>query len=143
MEYFVMNGLFAAYLVYDGYRRKASNVWIWAIGTLLAGVLVLPFYFAGRPLRDGEVQTGGYGWNVLKNFVLLWTLLFLGLTFSSCVMAETAAASALAGGLGLIVFGTIWFGVLVVALVFGLFIKKDVSREGPTGPLTSDGEDAS
>lgn len=138
MEYFFFNGLLVAFLAYDGYKREVSNLWVWGLGTLLVGVLVLPFYFAKRPLKEGEVQTGGYAWNVLKNFALLWTFLFVFLVFNSCIAAETAAGSLLAGGLGLFVFGIVWFGVLVVALVFGLFIKKDISREGPTGPLANE-----
>jgi len=140
MEYFVFNGVLVAYLIYDGYKREASNVWAWGLGTLLVGVIVLPFYFANRPLQDGEVRTGGFGWNVLKNFALLWTFLFVILVFSSCASADTVGGSLLAGGIGVFFFGIIWFGALVVALVFGLFIKKDITEEGPTGPLTPDNE---
>jgi len=140
MEYFAFNGILLAYLAYDAYNREVSNIWAWGLGTLLVGVVVLPFYFANRPLKDGEVRTGGFGWNVLKNFTLLWTFLFVVLVFSSCAAADTVEGSMLAGGIGLFFFGIIWFGALVVALVFGLFIKKSITEEGPTGPLAAGDE---
>ncbi len=140
MEYLVFNGLLTAYMAYDGYNRKVSNLWAWGLGALLVSVFVLPFYFAKRPLKDGEVRTGGFGWNVLKNFVFIWTFFFIFLVFGSCASAETVGGSLLAGGVGLFLFGIVWFSVLVVALVFGFFVKKDFSEEGPTGPLATDNQ---
>lgn len=140
MEYLVFNSLLTAYVLYDGYNREVSPLWAWGLGTFLVGVIVLPFYFASRPLKDGEVRTGGFGWNVLSNFALVWTFFYVAVVFSSCAAAETASGSILAGGLGLVFFGIVWFGLLIVALVFGFFIKKDVSEKGPTGPLATESE---
>jgi O-antigen/teichoic acid export membrane protein len=145
MSYLVFNGLLLIYLLWDGYNRQVSHLWAWALGTLLAGVLVLPFYFPHRPLKQGEVRTGGYGWNVLKNFSLLWTLLMafaavsgLANVDSQFQQAQTDAeevGTALGTSLGLGMIGCTWFLPMVGALTLGLFLKKDVHEEGPTGPL--------
>jgi len=45
-----------------------------AIGTVFLGPIILPIYLASRPLKQGEVREGGKGWNILKNFAILWTI---------------------------------------------------------------------
>jgi 4-amino-4-deoxy-L-arabinose transferase-like glycosyltransferase len=143
--YLIVNGLLLAYLIWDGRRREVSKIWAWGIGTALAGALVLPFYFASRPLMEGEVRSGGYGWNVVRYFALLWTFLFFIIGMASCAsvgeVAESAqtdaekAGAAIAGGIGFVFIGISWFFPLVGSLVVGVFLKKDVKEEGPTGSL--------
>jgi 4-amino-4-deoxy-L-arabinose transferase-like glycosyltransferase len=148
--YLIFNGLLLAYLIWDGRKRKVSKVWGWAIGAILAGPLVLPFYLAKRPLVEGEVRSGGYGWNVVRYFALLWTFLFLVIGVVSCAgvgeVAESAqtdaekAGAAIGAGIGFVFMGVMWFFPLVGSLVIGFFLKKDIKEEGPTGPLAVEGE---
>lgn len=150
MGYIVFNGLLLAYLIWDGYKREVSNLWAWGLGTILMGVLVLPFYFAKRPLTDGEVRTGGFSWNVLKNFVILWTLLIVVLgigygarvseTFQTAQSDAEQAGAVIGTGLGFGILGFMWLFPLIGAGVLGLFLKKDVNEEGPTGPLANEDE---
>lgn len=147
--YLVVNGLLLAYLIWDGNRREVSNMWAWAVGTVLLGVLVLPFYLAKRPLMEGEVRSGGYGWNVVRYFALLWTFLFFVIGVASCAsVGETVegaqtdaekAGAAIGAGLGFMFIGVMWFFPLVGSLVVGFFLKKDVKEEGPSGPLAIEG----
>lgn len=143
--YLITSGILLSYLIWDGRRRKVSNLWAWAAGAALAGPLVLPFYFAGRPLMEGEVRSGGYGWNVVRYFALLWTFLFFVIGMVSCAgvgeATESAqtdaerAGAAIGAGIGFFLIGVTWFVPLVGSLVFGFFLKKDIKEEGPTGPL--------
>lgn len=149
MGYLIFNGLLLLYLLWDGYRRQASYLWAWALGVIIIGVLVLPFYFAKRPLREGEVRSGGFGWNVLKNFAILWTLLMIVIGIAAAsgvgeVMQEAQtdaeqAGAVLGTGLGFGMLGCMWFIPMVGALIFGLFVKNSADvEEGPTGPLAEE-----
>lgn len=132
--YLVTNGLLLAYLIWDGRRRKVSKIWAWALGSVMAGPLVLPFYFASRPLMEGEVRSGGYGWNVVRYFALLWTFLFLVIGVASCAnVGETVesaqtdaeqASATIGAGLGFMFIGVMWFFPLVGSLVVGFFLRK-------------------
>lgn len=145
--YLIVNGLLLAYLVWDGRKREVSKIWGWAIGAIIAGPLVLPFYFAGRPLTEGEVRSGGYGWNVVRYFALLWTFLFFVIGMASCAnvgeVAESAqsdaekAGAAIGAGIGFVFLSLMWFFPLLGSLVVGFFLKKNTKEEGPTGPLAN------
>ena len=133
MWYFVLYAVLGVWIFADAQKRK-NHVIGWPLATVLAGPIVLPVYFAKRNLRDGEVREGGTGWNVLKNFALLWTLTMFvaaiaAMVGSSGVVEEAAsdaeqvgAAVGVALGLGLI--GFLWFAVAAAALVIGMFLKK-------------------
>src|SRR6185437_13764891 len=91
MTYLALYAVFALWVGFDGFGRKMSNSVIpWAAGTLILGPIVLPAYLASRPLMQGEVREGGKGWNVLKNFAILWTILM-------AVVSIVAIASATKG----------------------------------------------
>src|SRR5215217_7207175 len=81
--YFIVFGLFTLWVIYDGRRRSmGTRIIPWAVGTFLLGPIVLPIYFAKRPLRTGEVREGGFAWNVLRNFALFWTVLMVVVAIS-------------------------------------------------------------
>ena len=71
--YFLLYAILAVYVLVDAGKRHNSRTG-WPVATLLLGPVVLPVYFAKRHLKKGEVREGGTGWNVLKNFALMWTL---------------------------------------------------------------------
>lgn len=145
MWYWVVGGLLGAWVGWDAYQRE--NKWFgWGLGTLLLGFFVLPFYFAKRHLREGEVREGGTAWNVLRGFALVWTVYMAALGVAGLVVVsgstsaamttaeETGAALGAAMGMGMI--AAVWFFPMFGALVLGFFLKKSsVVEEGPTGPL--------
>jgi 4-amino-4-deoxy-L-arabinose transferase-like glycosyltransferase len=146
MDYFIVSAILAAYVLWDGRRRKAPNLWLWVVGTLLFSVLTVSFYLAKRPLRQGDVREGGFGWNVLRSFVLLWTLLMGVFVFRACTKAGDTMDQAQGGAegvgsfigasLGVTAMGCAWIVPLVGALVIGFFLKKSgYVEKGPTGPL--------
>jgi hypothetical protein len=46
------------------------------LATVILGPVVVPLYFARRPLREGETREGGVGWNILgKRLVSRWSKL--------------------------------------------------------------------
>ena len=124
MWYWVLNIAIALWVFFDARSRKMDKPVLWAIGTCLLMIVVIPFYFAKRSLKAGEVREGGTGWNVTKSFAIFWTLFM----FIAGVTDGTAM------GIGMI-FG-LWFVVIVGAFVIGLFLKKSsIVEKGPTGAL--------
>jgi len=112
-------------------------------------ILVIPFYLAKRPLKAGEVREGGTGWNVIKYFAVFWTILMFtagmfGLIGAGEMVGNTASDAEAAGAaigsvLGLGMIFTLWFIVLVGALVIGVFVKKQsVIEKGPSFPNKSE-----
>lgn len=136
----------AVWVAWDANRRK-NNWFGWGGGTLFLGFLVLPFYFAKRHLKDGEVREGGTAWNVLRGFALVWTGYMIALAVAALgVISESASetmtaaeqtGTALGSMMGLGMIGALWFFPMFGALVLGFFVKKSsVVEEGPTGPLS-------
>lgn len=136
----------ALWVFFDARSRKMDQAVLWAIGTSLLMILVIPFYFAKRPLKDGEVREGGTAWNVIKTFAIFWTA-FMFVAGVSSMMAvgdavtETGsgaeqAGAAIGGVIGMGMIMGLWFIVVVGALVVGLFVKKSsIVEKGPTGAL--------
>jgi hypothetical protein len=145
MLYFIIYGIIAIWVLFDAKKRK-NNMFGWGIGTLFIGPILLPFYFAKRNLKKNEVREGGTGWNVLKNFALVWTItMFIfgitGFIGSSSVINQSAPGAEQVGavigtGLGMGIIFLAWFVPMVSALIIGLFLKKSsVVEEGPSGNL--------
>ena len=138
----------AIWLFLDAKKRKYNGI-PWAICTAIFGPLVVPFYFARRPLKSGEIREGGTGWNILKYFALFWTItMFIsfiaGMVGAADVTNNAATDAERAGaGIGIAIGGfmifLLWFVVVAGALVLGLFLKKtSIIERGPTGPLALD-----
>lgn len=136
--YFLINGILALWVIADARARRA-NFWGWGFGTLLLSLLVLPAYFACRPLKSGEVRSGGRGWNYLKNLSVVWTLVMLvaaltGVVNTSRYIASLSShqGSATAGAMvGFGMLGAIWFFPVLGALILGLLIKQSSVETGP------------
>jgi hypothetical protein len=141
-----LNFTIALWVFFDARSRKMDLSLLWAIGTALLMIFVIPFYLATRPLKDGEVREGGTSWNVIKSFALFWTLLMFVAGVSGMMVASNffnrtdsgaeqfGAAIGTAIGMGMII--GLWFAVMVCALVIGLFLKKSsIVEKGPTGAL--------
>jgi hypothetical protein len=114
-------------------RNRRINQWVWSIFIFIAGIICFPFYFAKRPLKDGEIREGGFMFNVLKGFVLVWTL--------TCVVSY--GASSVFGGsansfFAKIGFATLWILPMVGAALLGWFVRNPaIVERGPTGPLAA------
>jgi hypothetical protein len=154
MQYFLIYGIFALWVLFDGLSRKmAISAVLWTIGTGILGPVILPIYLASRPLKQGEVREGGKGWNLLKNFAILWTIV---MAIASVVyfmeMAKSTASlgsgAAMAGaGIGIVIgmslFAAVWFFPTIGAALLGFLLKKNTVIEvGPTGPLVGQGSTA-
>ena len=147
MWYLIVDALLAVWVFFDATKRK-NHIIGWPLVTVILGPIALPVYLAKRHLKEGEIREGGTAWNVLKNFVLFWTLTLAVFAFADFVSVanftlqttnEAAQVGAAIGGvLGLGFIGFIWFIVTIAALVLGLFLKKSsVVEKGPTGPLAT------
>ena len=149
MWYFILFGLLALWVGFDASRRSlgAAKAILWAIGTLLLGVIVVPIYLAKRPLKANQVREGGLAWNLLKNFALTWTVLMIAISISALGAAAStnpgsdaeAAGAAIGVGLVFIILAVVWFFPMVGAIVLGFFLKNSaIVERGPTGPLAQE-----
>ena len=113
---------------------------LWGLGVLLFWLLLFPLYLAKRPLKAGEVRSGGEGWNFMKNLAIALTVFapvvgILGLAGVASEATSAEDAAALVVGLVLLV-GLMWLVFGGGALVLGLILKRSsVIERGPTGPL--------
>jgi hypothetical protein len=147
MWYLILHGVFAAWVLFDGLSRKDGGAAVgWALGTVLLGPLVLPVYLATRPLKNGEIREGGAAWNVLKNFVIVWTIVMVVATFSSLstmgryTMTLQSDAERTGAGIGMFLgmglLAVVWLVPTLGAALLGFLMKKNsVLETGPTGPL--------
>lgn len=156
--YTIFHAPLAIWVFVDAKRRMSANPEVWGIGTFLLGMAVLPWHYAQRNLRTGEVREGGFGWNVLRGFVLMWTAEVIA------VAAYVLVAVALLVGAGVELFGNnhrfmagpgvarfilalgipvtfiwlccTWLVPMVGAAAFGFFLKNSsIVERGPTGAL--------
>jgi hypothetical protein len=147
MWYIILYAVFAAWVLFDGFsRRTGGAATAWALGTLLLGPIILPIYLATRPLTNGEIREGGTGWNVLKNFAILWTIVMAVATCSALsVMSNVTsnfrsdaerAGAGIGMFLGMGVLAAVWFVPTAGAALLGFLLKKNsIVEKGPTGPL--------
>lgn len=144
MTYWLFNVVLAVWTFLDTRKRNDSIGWVFAV--VLVGVLALPVYLAKRSLRAGETREGGTGWNVLKNFALIWTIFMVISLIAGVINVSDQAATiadewesagyAIGATLGVGMLVGLWFFVMIAALVIGLFIKKSsVIETGPTGNI--------
>ena len=149
MWYFIIFGVLALYVIIDGSSRKLEVVKtvLWAIGTFLLGVVVLPIYIAKRPLKANQIREGGFAWNVLKNFALTWTILMVAISISAIGAATgtpvnsdaEAAGTAIGVGIVIVILAVVWFFPMVGAIVLGFFLKNSaIVERGPTGRLAQE-----
>jgi hypothetical protein len=133
----------ALFVLWDATRRTAARAG-WAVASLLAWPIALPFWMATRPLRAGERRAGGRAWNVLRHFALAWTILWVAqmlLTLGvGAVVAGTARSEAdRVSGLGMVVlmtgiYAVLWFFPTVASLLLGLALRKPAVVERGPGP---------
>jgi hypothetical protein len=139
MQYFLLYGIFALWVLFDGLSRKmAVSAVMWTIGTGILGPVVLPIYLASRPLKQGEVREGGKGWNVLKNFAILWTIVMaiasiiglMGMAKASTGLGSDAEK--VGAGIGFVVgiglLAAVWFLPTMGAALLGFLLKKTPPR---------------
>jgi hypothetical protein len=124
--YFLESGLLAAWLVSDAWERKAkaTNAFGWAAAALVLAPIVVPRWYANRPLKAGETRKGGSDSNFYTAFGIL-TVLFTGVS---------AACNFLAFGpdRGFELIINSGFAVAGMGLVLGLAAKQDkVTEKGP------------
>lgn len=99
------HGLPLAYLLWDGARREVPHLVLWALLTGLSGAFALPWYWAVRPLRRGEVRKGGFVGTVVRGHFWLWTLL---VGVGAAYMVGAVPQRSL--GIGLLALLGIWGG---------------------------------
>ena len=129
--------LAAIWVAGNAIKRKLGVVRsiLWAVGTFILGVIVLPFYIAKRPLNANEVREGGYAWNVLRAFALSWTLFVVAVGLAAITgIGDTASAVLI-----FVILCATWFAVMAVTLILGYFLRNPaIVERGPTGPLAEE-----
>jgi hypothetical protein len=125
----------------DASRRQTQTPpFLWGLGVFLFWLLFFPLYLTKRPLKAGEVRSGGGGWNFMKNLAIAITVyvpIVVVLGLSDVAAQATSSEEVVA----LIVFfvllvGLMWLVFAGGVLVIGLILKKSSTIErGPTGAL--------
>ena len=145
--YFIVYALVAIWVFLDA-KKRGNNAPAWGIATVVLGVIIAPYYLAKRYLLAGEVREGGVAWNVLRYFALFWTLTMAIVTIGAMGAVSSSmptsgnqyeeAGAVIGATLGIGMILTVWFMVLVAALVIGMFLKKSsIIEKGPTGPMAT------
>ena len=150
MWFWILSLIISAWVFSDARNRKMDRPAVWAVAVFLLMIVFLPFYFATRSLKKGEVREGGTAWNVVKTFAMIWTITMLivgisamigvGQNVSGTISTAGQAGTAIGTVIGVGMLFGLWFVVLVGALAVGLFVKKSsVIEKGPTGALALEG----
>jgi len=128
----------------DASRRQTQTApFLWGLGVFLFWLLFFPLYLAKRPLKAGEVRSGGGGWNFMKNLAIAVTVyvpvvVILGLSDIAAQATSSEEVVALIVFFVLLV-GSMWLVFAGGVLVIGLILKKSSTIErGPTGTSAQD-----
>lgn len=131
----------AVWVVRDASRRQTQTApFLWGLGVLLVWILFLPLYLTKRPLKTGEVRSGGGGWNFMKYLAITITVyvpivMVLGLSEVAAQVTSVEEAVALVV-IFVLLMGLVWAIFAGGVLLIGLVLKKSsVIERGPTGPL--------
>ncbi len=124
--YFLESGVLAAWLVADAIERRAkfTTTLGWTLAALLMAPVIVPRWYANRPLKAGECRKGGVDANYFTAFGII-TLLYTGVS---------AACNFLAFGpdRGFELIINSGFAVAGTGLVLGLACRQDkVTEMGP------------
>ena len=137
----------AIYCFWDSSTRRMKNPWLWAVFGAIFNLFAISLLHGNRWLKEGELRSGGRGWDSCRWFAICATIFFFiagiaGMGAVSNQMASSTEPASQAGtaigatlGIGMIFF--LWLFVSGGALIFGLMLKKDAKEVGPTGPLST------
>ena len=125
----------------DASRRQTQTApFLWGFGVLLVWLLFFPLYLAKRPLKTGEVRSGGRVWNFMKYLAIAvsaYVPIVMVLALSDVAAQATSVEEAVAlVGIFVLVMGLVWVIFAGGVLLIGLILKKSsVIERGPTGTL--------
>lgn len=128
----------------DAFRRRSHFPLLWALGSYLLCVIVIPLWFAVRPLYDGETRRGGRLHNAINVFGSLCVMfVMLGVTVEIARrigLVVTGQRGVLRTLFGMWRFGFMNWVILgiagfVFATLSALTNKADAIERGPTGRL--------
>ena len=121
-------------------RQTQTAPFLWGLGVLLFWILFFPLYLTKRPLKTGEVRSGGGGWNFMKYLAIVFTayvpiVMILGLSEVAAQATSVEEAVTLVV-IFVLLMGLVWVIFAGGALLIGLILKKSsVIERGPTGTL--------
>lgn len=137
MFYFLIAGLCVVYILVNNKKRKASLT-KYIILSILFPPIGFALWQAEKPLIGDERRYGGRGWNFMKWFALMHTLLcilwaFAAMGIGASYIASTsddaeALGAALGTGLGLTMIMIAWFIGTIGSLILGLILRKPVTE---------------
>ena len=114
----------AIWIFVDAKRRK-SNPGTTLVAVLLIGIISIPLYFAQRNLKAGEIRKGGRGWNFVRYFIPIFSVVYFLFTAQFLETVPTR------------VF-LVWFAISAITVGAGFLVRKpDMVEKGPTGALAN------
>jgi hypothetical protein len=138
---FLANALIlGGYILWDGRRRGVNMLLGWVLFAALAGLLMVPFWWAFRPLRPNEVRKGGPTYVIMKNYAILWAIggvVSMVFAFgwslqeaSTMITPAERAGGVLGGGMVSLVAGCSGIVPAVLLYLVALFAKSDKVERG-------------
>lgn len=127
---------FAWYISSDGRERRAPQSQAWIASGLLFGPLSLPFWWAKRPLKEGEFRSRSTLMAIIKGFGYLWAYLMgAWMLLNLVVNGFTEKALWMAVIIGIVGIVPLQTDLLWKPLVLIGVTTTDETVHGPTGPL--------
>jgi hypothetical protein len=134
--WFLLQLVLGAYVFVDAKKRADPRPLQWAILSALFGPFALAFYFASRPLLQGETRSGGPWWNTARYFALFWSLFVAAGYLSSFVhLAEDYGGLGRGLAFGAWAWASAWLVGVGVALAIGFYLRTpDVEHRNDALP---------
>jgi hypothetical protein len=137
--WYLITGLICVFLIWNNNKDRNASITKYAIISILLPPLGYGFWQAEKPLINEEKRYGGRGWNILKWFAIIHTIMcvvwaFYGMFIGAKIASESGSdagkvGAAIGTGLGIMMIMAVWFFGVMGSLVLGLIVKKPIVEE--------------
>ena len=137
--WYLITGLICIFLIWNNNKERNASITKYAIISIIWPPLGYGLWQAEKPLINDEKRYGGKGWNILKWFAIIHTIMcviwgFYGMFLGAKVASESGSdagkvGAAIGTGLGIMMIMLVWFFGVVGSLILGLIVKKPIVEE--------------
>ena len=137
MVVYLLTAISTAWIFHDATSRQSRSAGLFAIGTFFLPFVTIPYYLATRHLREGEVREGGFAWNVIGGFTIVWTIGIVAMCLAILVeMSLREEFPVFTTRAAMVWMLSLWAIPITLMLPAGYLLKKQsIVEKGPTGPF--------